>query len=463
MTIREQPPTDWRPALEGDGRPAYVRIVKALAADIARGALPVGSRLPTQRALAARLGLGVGTVTRAYAEAEARGLIEAAVGRGSFVASSSRPPEPGDGLIDLSRNVAPLAPAQSALRKAMAQLVRRADLDRRLDYAPDGGFEADRRAGALWLRRAANFADADAARLIVTSGAQQAIAAALGAICRPGEALVVEAATFHGVKLAAAQMGLRLVPAGMDAEGLTPDALEAAACASGARAAYVQPFQNPTARVMGAGRRRDILEVARRRGITLVEDDLYGPHVADLGLPPLAQLAPDVVAYVSGLSKSLAPGVRTGFLIPPGRFRAAAMEALRAVAFGPPALGAALGAQWIESGEAFDILSAARGELARRTDSVREMLAGLIEPPRQRSSPHVWLPSSELDAERIAGRALRAGVRLTAPRALFLDGVAVDGLRICLGAAPDLATLERGLAILKAAFAPGQALSEPVV
>ena len=116
------------------------------------------------------------------------------------------------------------------------------------------------------------------------------------------------------------------------------------------RVAYVQPFQNPTARVMSLARRRDIVEVAARRGIVLVEDDLYGPTIADLGLPPLAQMAPDRVAYVSGLAKSLAPGLRTGFLIPPDGYRAACLDALRAVAFGPPTLGAAVGTHWIERG-----------------------------------------------------------------------------------------------------------------
>ena len=79
---------------------------------------------------------------------------------------------------------------------------------------------------AAWLARAANFPDADPARLIMTSGAQQGIFVALAAACRPGEALIVEEATFHGVKLAAAQAGLRLVAAAMDAEGLTPEALD---------------------------------------------------------------------------------------------------------------------------------------------------------------------------------------------------------------------------------------------
>ncbi|HLY78295.1 MAG TPA: PLP-dependent aminotransferase family protein [Caulobacteraceae bacterium] len=463
MTISSELPLSiWRPDLAAAEGPAYARIVDALAADIDRGALPRGARLPTQRALAEAVGVGIGTVTRAYAEAEARGLIDAVVGRGSFVARSTPAPH-AEGAIDLSRNVAPMAPAVAALRGAMAALAKRSDLAQRLDYAPDAGFPADRRAGAEWLRRAANLDSADERRLIVTAGAQQGIAVALTALCRPGDALIVEAATFNGVKLIATQLGLRVISAVMDGEGLTAAALERAATSSGGRVAYLQPFQNPTARVMGLPRRREIVEAARRVGVTLIEDDLYGPHVAELDLPPLADLAPDQVAYVSGLSKSLAPGVRTGFLIPPDRNRTAALDALRGAAFGPPTLGAVLATQWIESGAAFEVFGAIQGELRRRTSLAKTALAGFLEPLAHDASPHVWLPMGELDAERVAGQALRAGVKVTPPRAPFVDGDPVDGLRVCLGAAPDLATLERGLGVLRSALAPGPAPSESVV
>jgi DNA-binding transcriptional MocR family regulator len=249
----------------------------------------------------------------------------------------------------------------------------------------------------------------------------------------------------------------------MDAEGVTPQSLDRAAAQSGAGVAYLQPFQNPTARVMGLARRREIVEVAKGRGLVLIEDDLYGPHVAELGLPPLAELAPEQVAYISGLSKSTAPGVRTGYLIAPEHHRAAALEALRASTFGPPTFGAALATQWIESGVAFEVFEAMRRDLAQRTDLARTALADHVAPLKPSASPHVWLSLGELEAERVAGQALRAGVKVTPPRAPFVDGVPVDGLRICLGAAPDLATLARGLAVVRAALAPGPPPAENVV
>ena len=453
---------DWRPDIPPGAAPAYQRIVEALAADIEGGALAPGARLPTQRALAHRLGLGIGTVTRAYAEASLRGLIDGVVGRGSFVAAAARAPLV-DGTIDLSRNVAPMGPARAALRGAMASLAKRGDLVDRLDYAPDGGFAADRRAAAAWLARAANFASADPARLIMTGGAQQGVFVALAAACRPGEALIVEEATFHGVKLAAAQAGLRLTPAAMDAEGLTPEALLRAAAASGARIAYVQSYQNPTGRVMSLPRRRAIVEAAARAGVLLIEDDLYGPIVGELGLPPLAELAPADVAYVGGLSKTLGPGLRAGFLVLPERLVGPGHDALRVAAFGPPSFSAPIATHWIETGEAFEILDAVRTELAARTALANRLLDGLIARPASPVTTHVWAPAGELDAERIAGAALRAGVRLTPPSAPFPDGATVNGLRICLGAAPDLRALERGLTVVAALVQAGRGISENVV
>jgi DNA-binding transcriptional MocR family regulator len=254
-----------------------------------------------------------------------------------------------------------------------------------------------------------------------------------------------------------------MVPAGMDAEGITPEAFDGAAAATGAKVAYLLPFQNPTARVMSLGRRQELLAIARRRGITILEDDLYGVHVAELALPSLAELAPDRVVYISGLSKSLAPGLRTGYLIPPDALRTRMLEALRAASFGPPTIGTAIATGWIESGEAFALLDAIVAELTRRTTFATGLLGAHAEPIRRRESPHLWLPMAELEAERVASQALRAGVELTPPEAPFARGVPVSGLRLCIGAAPDMASLEKGLRVVLAALQPRRSLGEAVV
>ncbi|MDB5430756.1 MAG: transcriptional regulator, GntR family with aminotransferase domain [Caulobacter sp.] len=441
----------WTPTLPGGDGPLYERLIGALDGDIRKGALEAGERLPPQRELAFRLGVSIGTVTRAYAEAERRGLITGHVGRGSFVAGHAAPGE--SGTIDLARNLPPLAPAGRRLAGALAAMARGANLAGLLDYPPPGGFADQRQAGATWLSRVANLEHLNPERIICCAGAQQGTAIALAALCRPGDAVIAEEASFSGIKTLANHMNYRLIPAEMDGEGLTPDGLARAARASGARAAYVLPVQNPTARVMGAQRRRDLAETARKLDLMLVEDDLYAAYATQLGHPPIAALAPERTAYVGGLSKSLAPGLRVGYVIAPPSLHEATLDALRAIAFSAPGLNGMVAAQWIAGGEAFAIFDEVRAEVAARTALARRMLGPALEATPLAASPHLWLPMEELAAERLAGQALRAGVELTSPRTPTLEGAPVRGLRLCLGGPHDLSQLELGLAAVQAALA----------
>ena len=439
----------WIPRLPETEEPIYERLVRAMASDIAAGVLAPGERLPPQRELAWRLGLGVGTVTKAYAEAERRGLLSGHVGRGSFVASAR--PDDGTGTIDMARNLPPSGPAQSRIAAAVAQLARDGGLSDRLAYPPSGGHDVDRAAGAAWLGHVAGWDDLDPARVICTAGAQQAVAIALMTACRPGDAVIAETATFSGLKALTGLMGYGLAPAAIDDQGLTPEALDRAASETGARVAYVLPSHNPTPRVMSQARRRDIVEVARRRDLVLIEDDLYGAYAMDLGLTPLARLAPERVFHATSLSKTIAPGLRAGYLIAPPSAYGHALGTLHALAIGAPGLGLALASRWIGDGSAAAILAEARSEMAERNALALDILGEAMERPPV-PGLHAWLPMSEIAAERVAARALRAGVEVTPPGEMILDSAAISGLRLCLGPARDRAVLERGLKIVKAAL-----------
>ena len=439
---------EWRPEIETGEGFIHERIAKALEADIAAGALAPDTRLPTHRRLAELLGVSVGAVTRAYAAVEARGLVKATVGRGSFVAgrAEAERSEPRDeGLFDLERALPPLADAHSL--RALGRLRQRADPGGHLSYPPSAGEPGHRRAVARWFAATAGWPDLDWRRLILTAGCQQAFAVALGAACRPGDALIVEAATFTGVKTLANHMNYALVGAAMDAEGLTPDALDEAAQRSGARVAYVQPLQNPTGRVMSLARRHAIAAVARQRDLLLVEDDLYAAYTTELGLPRLAMLAPERVFYASGLSKSLAPAFRVGGCVPPlgGDWFDRTLNALRAIAFCAPTLSAQIATQMIEDGTADDMLAGHRSELAARATLALDILGPAAEPPHVAAPQFVWLPMNELKAERTAAAALREGVGLSPPTAGLAPGASAQGLRVCLGAVAGRAALEEAL------------------
>ena len=459
----------WTPTLPPGATPLYERLLDALRADIASGALSDGDRLPPQRDLAHRLGLGLGTVTRAYVEAEKAGLVAAHVGRGSFVRSGTPAmarPVDDSAPINLSQNIAPLPPSAARISETLAKLRRRPDLLENLGYAPSAGLESQRRAGAAWLERSAGLHGADWRRTLCCAGAQHALTLALATLCRPGDTVLCEAATFPGFKALADHVGYRLRGVAMDEQGLLPEALDRAAADSGAKVVFILPtLQNPTARSMSLKRREEIVAVARARDLTIVEDGIYAifGNGADEP-PPLAVLAPERTFYVTGVSKSLAPGLRVGFLAAPSEEHLERLlRAVRAQFYAPPNFGGLIATQWIEDGAADLIAAEIRDEMTGRLDLARAILGPAISPPGSPHAPHIWLPMDELAAERLAGRVLRGGVEVTPPAAPIVEPGLVSGVRVCLGAAADRAALERGLRVVAAALAGTEERSRAVI
>jgi DNA-binding transcriptional MocR family regulator len=447
---------EWMPKLpSARSGPIYRVLVDVIAADIEVGKLPPGTRLPPLRDLAYALGISVGAVTRAYDAAARRGLVSAHVGRGTFVVDRSGSAAPQDGMIDLSTNIAPLV-TLDLTAEVIASLRRTPSLADRLSYLPPCGLEVDRHAASEWLTRTAGFESVDWRTLICCGGAQSGLAIALAALSRPGGTILCEAATFSGAKTLAAQQGYQLHGVEMDDEGIQPDALDRAAAATGARVFYTLPtLHNPTTRTMSRQRRADIVRTARARDLWIVEDDVYAPYASDLGLSPLAALAPERTLYVTSLSKIIAPGLRAGFLVAPGgEIFDRCVRALRALMHSPAGVNIAIATDWIRSGRADDLAREVRTEAHARTIMALTALKGAVAEPNLATGLHLWLPMLAVDAERTAARAFTAGVRLTPPGAFATsDSHTVNGLRLCVGAAANRATLARALSILTGALA----------
>jgi DNA-binding transcriptional MocR family regulator len=445
----------WTPSLPAGDGTLHERLIAALERDIASGTLPAGTRLPPHRDLAHQLGIGVGTVTKAYADAERRGLLTAHVGRGSFVAdarhTTAHESESG-GRIDMANNVPPLAAAEERIGETLMQLRRRADVTKYVGYAPAGGYETHRNAIAAWIVRTTGFKSIAAEKLILCAGAQDATALVAAHLCRPGDTILTEAATFFGMKNLAEYTGYRLQGVAMDAEGLDPAALDRAA-QKGAKVLYTIPtLQNPTGRTMSERRRAEIARIARARDLWIIEDDVYGGFSTDK-LTPLAVLAPERTFFISSLSKTLAPGLRAGFMVVPDSDHAArAVRGIRARTVTTSALGSLIATQWIEDGTADDILGAIRAETRARVHMARDILGKHMPPNVSEYCSHIWLPMTEIEAERTAGRVATAGVDVTSPSSPVIDSTLIYGLRICVGAVRNRATLETGLRAIAAAL-----------
>lgn len=455
----------WTPPTLPPGVPLYRAIADAMATDIASGALPPGTRLPTHRALAEAMGIDLTTVTRAYAEARARGLVEAATGRGTFVADDARrPPPPVE--LDLSMNLPPQpasANLAARLARAMAGLTRRPDLSRLLNYQPSGGGEADRRAGARWL--SGRIPDLDAGRVLVTGGAQACLTSLISLRLSAGEEVLTDPFTYTGFRNAASMRGLYATPVESDALGMRADSLALVARDTRARVVYLTPtIHNPTGITMPLERRQAIVEVARRENLTIIEDDAYG-MLADPGPPPLAALAPERVWHISTLSKCLTPGLRVAYLVvPPGSDLPLVRTHLRATAQMAPPLSVAVATGWIEDGTAHDILTAIRREAMER-QKIAQRLLPLGSMTAHPQGHHVWLtlPPSWTD-RNFAQAARRAGATVIPGYAFAMAPEPPPKyVRVGLGAAPDQPALIHALEKLAALMRHGPAVEEDVV
>jgi DNA-binding transcriptional MocR family regulator len=452
----------WRPEIVSGSRPVYERLADALERDVTTGRLTQGARLPPHRELAYTLGVGVGTVTRAYVEAERRGLIIAHVGRGSFVSTRQAQTLPGDAaagdtMVDLARNMPPAAATATEIAEALGRLRPHPDIDACARYGPAEGLERVRQAGAEWLRRRYGV-ERGAVDLIQCAGGQQGIALAFGALCRPGDTILCEASTFLGIKAAAEYFSCACHGVAMDGQGLSPEALDRAAATTGAKAVVLQPtLHNPTTRTMTVARRREVVEVARRRNLAIIEDAAYEAYAdPQRRAPSLVDLAPERTFYMFSTSKALATGLRVGFILPPDPVgRGGVLRGVRAMGHSPPGLEALVFAAWVEDGTADAIADRILAEADARLEIARGILGRLIEVPGGPHTPHVWLPMPALEAERLAARAFRRGVEVTPPDAPTAAPCDASGVRLCLGATADRGVLEQALTTVASILANG--------
>lgn len=443
---------DWIPTVSEWHGPMFLRIVDALAADIASGRLVRGQRLPTHRALASALDIDLTTVTRAYGEARRRGLLDARVGQGTFVSettarAASERSAPVN--IDLSMNLPP-QPVEANLDLRIAQglatIRSEAGFSAYLGYTRPGGTADEREVGAAWL--APRVPNASADRIVIYPGSQAIIFNALLALTSPGDVVLTEALTFPGIKAAAARLDIRLVGVAMDTEGARPDALDEACRKHKPKAVYLVPTQqNPTTATMGVSRRKAIADIIRKRGCVLIEDDVYGPLEPQMA--PIATLIPECTYLAASIAKCIAPALRVAYLLAPDASAEQRMRAgMQATMQMPPSLMVALVTQWLRSGVAADIIRAIRNEAAARQQLAARFLKGVAYAARP-ASHHLWMPlPKHFDGTDLLSHLMRNGLAVVGEDAFAAGDAAPRGLRVSLGAARNRAELSQALQVL---------------
>lgn len=427
--------------LEGTG-PVYLRIVDALARARTEGVLQPGDRLPAQRDVAEALGIDLTTVTRAFSEARRRNLVEAVTGRGTFITPGGWD-EP---VLDLSMNIPP-APSGINLplliRNGVDAILKRSSAEALLSYHPGSGSNSERAAGSLWLSK--NSARLPLERVIVGSGAQALLAASVMAMTAADDIILADRLTYPGL-LSLARASRRIV-AGVacDDQGVLPDALEKAVAETSSKLLYLNPtLHNPTAVTMPESRRRQLIKVARKSALTILEDDPYSRLLDD---PPSSflELLPKQTLHVATLAKCISPFLRTAFLVAPDAEVAERIgAALRGLTLMAPPLMTGLAAEWIRSGLAGDIVSGVRAEAAKRRALAESILASSV--PMRSGGLSVWLDlQSACSSEELVRVARRRGLAVSPAEEFATSENSGDGVRLSLGAAATRSRLADGL------------------
>jgi DNA-binding transcriptional MocR family regulator len=387
--------TIWTPHLSGRG-PLYRQLLEAIRDDIASGALPSGQRLPTHRALADQLGVTVGTVTRAYSEAEHQGLLQGRVGSGTYVrdlhsnqARAWHIRQPNPERIELWQNLPVAVDRTEPFMHTMQALMQEpGQINALMEYDSAEGGSSQRQRASAWLT--AHGIAADPERLLFNYGAQNGLLLSLMTLGLCGESLLCEGLTYPGLNTLAHPLHLQLKGLAMDADGLLPEALEKACQSGHYRALYLIPtLQNPTTAIMSVERREAILAICERHQLWVIEDDVHG-LLPEHRPPAMVNLAPERVIYLGSFSKGTSAGLRIGYMLVPAALKAAASQAIRGASWMVSPLLVELACRWMEGGEADRILVQQRQQLAQRAQLLRHHL-GRFNLHYQDGSMHAWL------------------------------------------------------------------------
>lgn len=400
-------PTD---ALSGAG-PKYKTVVGMIRNKIISGELAVGAKLPPVRELAWQLQITPGTVARAYTVLTDSGVLKAEVGRGTFVATPEAgrvmpPPDKPLNLIEIDvvehnsgganeeavNLFSPHLPdgGQAQLIRHLLGEIAKDPPSGVMHYPSRRSATAARQAIADWLQ-GVPIGPFDESDIVLSHGGQNGVLLVLQTVLRGRRPTVfVEELAYPGFRRAAELLRADIVPIAMDGDGIIPDALAQAAVdhPEGQVLCTSPEVHSPTCGFTPISRRLEIVKIACKHDLQLLEDDCYRMGLAEG--EGYRALAPERGWYVTSLSKTLTPALRVGCAIGPRGTTSALHRAAEHGFFGlaPPMID--LTAALLSHPQLPDILKTARDGVERYVKvAVNEL--GAFDLRWRRDVPFVWL------------------------------------------------------------------------
>ena len=273
-----------------------------------------------------------------------------------------------------------------------------------------------------------------------TNGAIPALVASIMSAAPPGSTICAEEVSFHSIRPLCEYLGVRLETAGMDKEGLIPEQFEALCQNHSIRALVISPtVSNPRAYVMGNTRRQEIIDIAKRNDVFIIENDVLGTLIKNAP-PTLHQLDPERVFYITSFSKTIMPGLRVGLLItPPSMYIVTKNRHLVTNWMANP-LTVDLLTHWFDNGTADHLISWQARALQQRQKLAARLLKGHSY-LNHKSAPHIWIPLPKIWQEsEFVERARKNNVAIAGSLPFIMaehsnegDPIKLNSVRVALG------------------------------
>jgi len=348
-------------------------------------------------------------------------------------------------MISLSSNYPVLAEQQTDFKSIIERHYN--TYNQWLNVKPADGTPEDRKTAAVWLSGKGPAISED--RISIVTSGHQAIMVTLIAAGLQNTTIAVDEYTYSNFISIARWMNIEVIACPGDEKGMLPAALAAASSKHNIKAVYVMgTISNPTGIVMPPERRLELIEVARKNGQLIIDDDAYGFLEEN---PPanFAQLVPDLGWFIYSLSKPFAPDIKVAYIVAPEQYKEKITVAIKLTTSNPSTFFTSLVSEVITNGELADLLRRKRAEGKKRQEQTKAFLSG-FEVQGHENGFHCWLtlPAGFTSAQlyhdlREKGVEVMAGAFFAAP------GANGEYIRIAMGAEADMNRVLAGLEIVK--------------
>ncbi|PAD68236.1 GntR family transcriptional regulator [Bacillus sp. 7586-K] len=449
----ENYPMSWKPSIDNTKRPIYQALAGQLEQDIVSGVLLPGTKLPPQRELADYLDLNVSTISKAFKVCELKGLLSATVGSGTFVSydalsnayllEDKKPKH----LIEMGATLPDNASFEPLL-KQLKSMLQETNYEKWFGYGRAGESLWQKDAAIKLIRRGGFEPTVDS--ILFANGGQNAIAATLAGLCKPGDRIGVDHHTYPGLKTVAAMLSVQLVPIKSENDEMSPAAFEYACKNDNIKGIYLIPdYHNPTATFMSVENRKLITAIAKKYNLFVIEDATY--HLlSKKPLPAIASFAPEQVIYIASVSKSLAPGLRLAYVAVPSQFKDPISKALYNLNITVSPLLAELTARTIVSNQFEVLIESHQDQTIRRNQVVDRYLADYTCLGVETGIFRWLLLPGKMTGAEFEALAAKQRVQVYAAERFVVGNSCPDrAVRVSVCAPKTIEELEQGLSILK--------------